>query len=67
MATQTAAFPDNPQGADDFDVLRQSFSTHDSSGGLPRGNKLGTNNSPSESVRNCVHDSLKIDKNRFKA
>jgi len=60
MATQTVAFPDDPQGAGDLDVVRQSFNTHDSSGGLPRGNKLRTNNSPSESVHHCVHDSESV-------
>src|SRR5258707_13632346 len=60
MATQTIAFRDGHQGAGDLDVVRQRFNTHDSPGGLPRGNKLRTNNSPSESVHNCVHDSERI-------
>jgi transcriptional regulator with GAF, ATPase, and Fis domain len=60
MATQTVAFRDGHQGAGDLDVVRQRFNTHDSSGGLPRGNKFRTNNSPSESVHNCVHDSERI-------
>jgi hypothetical protein len=59
MATQTVAFRDGYQGAGDLDVVRRRFNMHDSSGGLPRGNKLRTNNSPSESVHNCVHDSEK--------
>jgi transcriptional regulator with GAF, ATPase, and Fis domain len=60
MATQTVAFQDGHQGVGELDVVRQRFNTHDSSGGLPRGNKLRTNNSPSESVHNCVHDSERI-------
>jgi transcriptional regulator with GAF, ATPase, and Fis domain len=60
MATQTVAFRDGHQGVGDLDVVRQRFNTHDSTGGLPRGNKLRTNNSPSESVHNCVHDSERI-------
>ncbi len=60
MATQTIAFRDGHQGVGDLDVVCQRFNTHDSSGGLPRGNKLRTNNSPSESVHNCVHDSESI-------
>jgi transcriptional regulator with GAF, ATPase, and Fis domain len=60
MATQTIAFRDGHQSAGDLEVVRQPFNTHDSSGGLPRGNKLRTNNSPSESVHNCVHDSERI-------
>ncbi len=51
MAAQTVAFPDDPQ-AGDLEVVRQSFNTHDSSGGLPRGNTLRTNNLLSESVHN---------------
>jgi len=58
MATQTVAFRDGHQGVGDLDVVRQRFNTHDSSGGLPR--KLRTNNSTSESVHNCVHDSERI-------
>jgi transcriptional regulator with GAF, ATPase, and Fis domain len=57
MATRTVAFRDGHQGVRDVDVVRQRFNAHDSSGGLPRGNKLRANNSPSESVHNCVHDS----------
>ncbi len=60
MATQTVAFRDGHQGVGDLDVVRQRFNTHDSAGGLPRGNKLRTNNSPSESVHNRVHDSERI-------
>jgi len=60
MATQTIAFRDGHQGAADLDVVRQRFNTHDSSAGLPRGNKLRTNNSPSESVHNCVRNSERI-------
>ncbi len=60
MATQTIAFRDGHQGAGDLDRVRQRFNTHDSSGGLPRGNKLRTNNSPSESVHNCVRNSERI-------
>jgi formate hydrogenlyase transcriptional activator len=60
MATQTIAFRDGHQGAGDLDVVRQRFNTHDSSGGLPRDNKLRTNNSPSESVHNCVRNSERI-------
>jgi len=52
MATQTAAFPD--------DAIRQSFNTHDSSGGPQRRNELQTSNSLSEPVHNCVHDSERI-------
>src|SRR5713101_925214 len=57
MATQTVAFRDGHQGVGDLDVVRQRFNTHDTSGGLPRGSKLRTSNSTSESVHNCVHDS----------
>jgi len=56
MATQTVAFRDGYQRVGDLDAVRQRFSTHDSSDGLPRGNKLRTNNSPSESVHNCVYN-----------
>src|SRR5258706_15787064 len=52
MATQTVAFRNGHQGVGDLDVVRQRFNTHDSSGGLPRGNKLRTSN--------CVHDSERI-------
>jgi transcriptional regulator with GAF, ATPase, and Fis domain len=60
MATPTLAFRDGHEGAGDLDVIRQRFNTHDSPGGLPRGNKLRTNNSPSESVDNCVRNSESI-------
>jgi len=60
MATQTVAFRDGHQGVGDLDVVRRRFNTHDSSGGLPRGNKLRANNSPSESVHNCVRNSERI-------
>jgi hypothetical protein len=60
MATQTVASRDGYQGVGDFDVVRQCFNTHDSSDGLSRGDKLRTNNSPSESAHNRVHDSERI-------
>src|ERR1700688_4437635 len=60
MATQMVAFPDGHQREGDLDVVCQCFNTHDSLGALPRGNKLRTNNSPSESVHNRVHDSERI-------
>jgi len=60
MATQMVAFPDGHQREGDLDVVCQCFNTHDSLGALPRGNKLRTNNSPSESVHNCVHDPERI-------
>jgi len=60
MATQTVAFRDGHQGVGDLEVVRKRFNTHHSSGGLPRGNELRTNNSPRESVHNCVHDSERI-------
>src|SRR6266496_1864343 len=60
MATQTVAVRDGHQGFGDLDVVRQRFNTYGSSGGLPRGNKLRTNNSPSESVHKYVHDSESI-------
>src|SRR5258705_3649462 len=60
MATQTVAFRDVHQGSRDLEIVRQRFNTHDSSGGLQRGNKLRRNNSPSESVHNCVQDSERI-------
>jgi transcriptional regulator with PAS, ATPase and Fis domain len=60
MATPTLAFRDGHEGAGDLNVIRQRFNTHDSPGGLPRGNKLRTTNSPSESVHNCVHDCERI-------
>jgi transcriptional regulator with GAF, ATPase, and Fis domain len=56
MATQSVAFRDGHQRVGDLDAVRQRFNTQDSSDGLPRGNKLRTNNSPSESV-NCVYNS----------
>jgi len=60
MATQTVAFRDGHRGVGDLDVVRHRFNTHDSSGGLTRGNKLRTSHSPSESFHNCVHDSKRI-------
>jgi len=60
MATQTVVFRDGHPGVGDLEVVRQRSNTHDSSGGLPRGKKLRTNNSPSESVHNCVYDSESI-------
>jgi transcriptional regulator with GAF, ATPase, and Fis domain len=60
MATQTVAFPDDHQGLGDLGVVRQGFDTRDSSGGRQRRNKLRTNNSQSEPVHNCVHDSERI-------
>jgi transcriptional regulator with GAF, ATPase, and Fis domain len=60
MATQTAAFQDRHQGVGDLAVARKRFNTHDSSDGLPRGDKLRTNNSPIESAHNRVHDSERI-------
>ncbi len=60
MATQTVAFPDDHRNTGDLDVVRKSFNTHDSSDGPQRRNKLRTNNSPSEVVHNCVHDSERI-------
>jgi transcriptional regulator with PAS, ATPase and Fis domain len=60
MATQTVAFPDGHQGVGDLDIVRQCFNTHDRSGAPQRRNKLRTNNSPSESVHNCVHNSERI-------
>jgi transcriptional regulator with GAF, ATPase, and Fis domain len=62
MATQTIAFRDGHRGADDLDVIRQRFNTHDGPGGVSRANKLRTNNSPGECVPNCVrgHDSERI-------
>jgi transcriptional regulator with GAF, ATPase, and Fis domain len=48
MATQTVAFRDGHQRDGDLDVVCQCFNTHDSSGALPRRNKLRTN---------CAHDS----------
>jgi transcriptional regulator with GAF, ATPase, and Fis domain len=56
MATQSVAFRNGDQGVGDLDVVRQRFNTHDSSGGLPRANKLLARNSASESVHNHVHD-----------
>jgi transcriptional regulator with GAF, ATPase, and Fis domain len=60
MATQTVAFPDDRQGLGDLDVIRQSSNTHDSSGGPQRRDKLQTNNSLSEPVHNCAHNSERI-------
>ena len=60
MATQAVAFRGGNQGGGDLDVVRLRFDTRDSSGGLPLGDKLRTNNSPIESVHNCVHDSKRI-------
>jgi transcriptional regulator with GAF, ATPase, and Fis domain len=60
MATQTVAFRDGHPAVGDLDVVLQRFDTHESSGGLPRGRKLRTINSPTESVHNCVRDSETI-------
>jgi len=60
MAIQTVAFRDGHQGVGALDVVRQLFITHDNSGGLSRAKKLGSNNSPSESIHNCVHNSESI-------
>jgi transcriptional regulator with GAF, ATPase, and Fis domain len=60
MATQTVAVPDNRQGLGDLDVIRQSSNSHDSSGGPQRRDKLQTNNSRSEPVHNCAHNSERI-------
>jgi transcriptional regulator with GAF, ATPase, and Fis domain len=60
MATQTVAFRDGHQCVGDLDVVRERLNIHDSLGGLLRGDKLQTINSPSESVHNCVHDSQRI-------
>ena len=67
MATPTVAFRDDHQGVGDLDVVRQRFNTHDSPDGLPRGDKLPTNdeefdpgNAPSESTHNRIHDSERI-------
>jgi transcriptional regulator with GAF, ATPase, and Fis domain len=60
MATQKVAFPEDPQDTRDLNVVRQSFSTHDSPGGPPRGNMPPTFNLPSESVRNCAHNSESV-------
>ena len=60
MATQTVAFPDDRQGLGDLDAIRQSSNTHDSSGGPQRRDKLQTNNSLSEPVHNCAHNSERI-------
>ncbi len=60
MATQTVAFRDGHQGVGELEVVRPRFNTHDSSGGLPRGNKLRTNNSPRKCLHNCVRDSERI-------
>ncbi len=55
-----ASQPIVPEGIGNLDVIRQSFSTHDSSGGPQRHNRLPTNNSLSEPVHNCLHDSKRI-------
>src|ERR1700740_2814402 len=60
MATETVTFPHDHQNLGDVEVIRQSFNTHDSSGGPQRRNKPRTNNSQSEPVDNCVHDSERI-------
>ena len=60
MATQTVALPDDHKDLGDLGVVRQSFNTHDSSDGPQRRNKLRANNSPSELVHKCVHDSERI-------
>jgi transcriptional regulator with GAF, ATPase, and Fis domain len=60
MATQIIAFRDGHQDVGDLDVVRRRSNTPDSSSGLPRGHKFRTNNSPSDSVHNCVHDSERI-------
>src|ERR1700751_2955306 len=60
MATETVTFPHDHQSLGDVEVIRQSFNTHDSSGGPQRRNKPRTNNSQSEPVDNCVHDSERI-------
>jgi transcriptional regulator with GAF, ATPase, and Fis domain len=60
MPTQTVAFPDDHQGLGDLNVIRQSFNTHDSSGGPQRRDKFQTNNSLSEPVHNCAHNSERI-------
>src|SRR5258708_11414373 len=56
MATKPEAIRDGHKCDGTLDVVRQRFNTHDSSRGLPRGNKFRTN-SPSESVHHCGHDS----------
>jgi transcriptional regulator with GAF, ATPase, and Fis domain len=48
MATRTVAFRDGQPNVGDLDVVRRRF------------NKLRTNNSPIESVHNCVHDSERV-------
>jgi transcriptional regulator with GAF, ATPase, and Fis domain len=60
MATHTVVFPEDLQGVGDLDVVRQRFNPRDCSGRPQRRNKHRTNNSPSESVHNCVHDSESI-------
>ena len=60
MATQAVAFQDGHQGVGDLNIIRRCFNTHDSSDRLPRGNKLRTNISQSESLHNCLHDSEKM-------
>src|SRR5579862_6315780 len=60
MATQTIAFRNGHEDVGSHDVIRRHLSTRDGSDGLPRGNKLHTNKSPSESDHNCIHDSERI-------
>ena len=60
MATQTVAFQDGHHGVGDLHVARQHCSSDDNSVGLPRGNKLQTINSPSESGPNSVRDSERL-------
>src|SRR3984885_9407411 len=58
MATQTVAVPDDHQGAGDLDLVCSS--SHASSQRMQPRAKVRTNNPPSESVYNCVHDSERI-------
>jgi hypothetical protein len=58
MATQTMAVPDDHQGAGNLDLVRQI--AHASAEQLQPRAKLRTNNSPSEPIHDCVHDSGKI-------
>ena len=60
MATQTVVFRNGHQGVGDLDVIRRHLDGRDCSDGPPRPSKLQTDNSPSESVHNCVHDSERI-------
>ena len=50
MATQTMAFPDDPQGGGDLNVVRQHLNRQESSGGPQRRNKARTNNSSTVSM-----------------